>query len=66
MCPCIMNFVVPSTMQNIEQDQLPRETISRAKDYNDNLIARYFEVSVDAPFALDEKKKIKQAHRGKG
>lgn len=60
MCPCMMNFVVPSTMQDIEQNQLPRE-ISRAKDCNGDLIARYFEVSVDAPFAVRRKKKNNKA-----
>lgn len=43
-----MNFVVPSAMQNIGQKQLPREMISRAKDYNGNLTVHYFEVLVDA------------------
>lgn len=57
MYPCMINFVVPSIMQDIEQNQLPRETISRAKDCNGDLIARYFEVSVDAPFAVRRKKK---------
>lgn len=48
MCSCIMNFVVPSAMQNIGQKQLPREMISRAKDCNGNLTVHYFEVLVDA------------------
>lgn len=57
MCPCMMNFVVPSTMQDIEQNQLPREMISRAKDCNDdptNLIAHYRLVR---RLQFDEKKK---------
>jgi len=62
MCPCIMNFVVPSIMQDIEQDQLPRETISRIKDCNGDLIACYFEVLVDVPFVVRRKKMIRQAH----
>lgn len=45
-------------MQDIDQDQLPRETISRTKDRNGDLIARYFEVLVDAPFAVRRKKII--------
>lgn len=48
VCSCMMNFVVPSAMQNIGQNQLPREMISRAKDCNGNLTVHYFEDLVDA------------------
>jgi len=56
-------------MQDIEQDQLPRETISRTKDCN--LIAERFNWLLfrgigwcTVRSSMKKKKKIKQAHRG--
>lgn len=50
VCPCNNEELrsPSSAMQSIGQYQLPRETISRAKDCNGGLNVRYFEVLVDA------------------